>query len=245
MLPKISAYCCTYARVKPLEEALYSFLNQDYKGPKELVILNDYDDQKLIFNHPEVKIYNTIGRFDNLGKKFNACVNLTTGDIILPWEDDDVYLSNRMTYTQQNMQNGYFHTSMGYFEQDKEKLVKTGNYFHCNCAFSRDLYKKEGGYERTNQPNLDQIFLNKMKKASNFVEKPIEDKDIFYVYRWSQTNSYHASEWACSETLNVLKNAKDIIDHQKTLGLIPQGDYELTPKWSYDYEKKCRELALS
>ena len=55
-LPGISRYCSTYGRPKRLlENSIQCFLEQDYQGPKELVILNDFDQQELIFNHPEVK----------------------------------------------------------------------------------------------------------------------------------------------------------------------------------------------
>jgi glycosyltransferase involved in cell wall biosynthesis len=40
-LPLISAKCITYGRVNTLEEALHSFLQQDYPGKKELIIVND------------------------------------------------------------------------------------------------------------------------------------------------------------------------------------------------------------
>jgi len=58
MLPKISCLCPTYGRPQCLEEAIFSFLTQDYQGEKELVILNDLADQTLIFDHPDVKIIN-------------------------------------------------------------------------------------------------------------------------------------------------------------------------------------------
>ena len=48
----------TYGRADMVEEALYSFLNQEYEGESELVIVNDYPLQKLIFDHPKVRIIN-------------------------------------------------------------------------------------------------------------------------------------------------------------------------------------------
>ena len=33
--PKVSCYCATYGRTKLLEEAIHSFLLQDYEGEKE------------------------------------------------------------------------------------------------------------------------------------------------------------------------------------------------------------------
>jgi GT2 family glycosyltransferase len=47
----ISYMCLTYGRPKVLEEAIESFLRQDYKGEKELVVLNDFADQTLVFDH--------------------------------------------------------------------------------------------------------------------------------------------------------------------------------------------------
>ncbi|MEZ4657920.1 MAG: glycosyltransferase family A protein [Caldilineaceae bacterium] len=49
----VSCICLTYGRPAVLEEAIYSFLQQDYQGPKELIVLNDYVDQTLYFDHPE------------------------------------------------------------------------------------------------------------------------------------------------------------------------------------------------
>lgn len=50
--PPVSCLCPTYGRVALLEEAIYAFLQQDYPGPKELIVLNDYEQQTLFFDHP-------------------------------------------------------------------------------------------------------------------------------------------------------------------------------------------------
>ena len=71
-LPFISAKCITYGRVDTLVEALHSFLLQDYPEDKcELVIVNDCPFQTLVFDHPQVKIYNLDETFDLIGKKEN------------------------------------------------------------------------------------------------------------------------------------------------------------------------------
>jgi glycosyltransferase involved in cell wall biosynthesis len=38
--PPISCKCITYGRVDTLQESIYSFINQDYPGKKELIIVN-------------------------------------------------------------------------------------------------------------------------------------------------------------------------------------------------------------
>jgi GT2 family glycosyltransferase len=68
ILPAVSAVCPTYARPHLLEESIYSFLQQDYAGKKELIILNDYDQQTLVFEHPEVKVFNVKQRYPSLGE---------------------------------------------------------------------------------------------------------------------------------------------------------------------------------
>jgi hypothetical protein len=50
--PPVSCICLTFGRAHLLEESVYSFLRQDYSGVKELIILNDYNQQILTFDHP-------------------------------------------------------------------------------------------------------------------------------------------------------------------------------------------------
>ena len=68
--PSISCKCITYGRVATLEESIYSFLKQDYPADKcELIIVNDYPLQTLIFEHPQIKIVNLDKTFDTIGEK--------------------------------------------------------------------------------------------------------------------------------------------------------------------------------
>ena len=93
----ISCYCITYDRTELLEETIESFHRQDYKEEKELVILNDCAEQILEYNHPEVHIINTPKRFRTIGEKRNACIAMCSGDVIFPWDDDDISLPWRIS----------------------------------------------------------------------------------------------------------------------------------------------------
>jgi glycosyltransferase involved in cell wall biosynthesis len=95
-LPELSCVCLTYGRPAVLEEAIHSFLQQDYQGTKELVILNDYEDQILEFDHPEVRVINVPRRFRTVGEKRNAAVALCRHDLLFVWDDDDLYLPHRL-----------------------------------------------------------------------------------------------------------------------------------------------------
>src|SRR5437763_15411277 len=78
--PPVSCFCLTYGRPRVLEEAIHSFLRQDYAGPKEMIVLNDYADQILEFDHPEVQVSNLPKRFRTLGEKMNAAIALASPD---------------------------------------------------------------------------------------------------------------------------------------------------------------------
>jgi len=66
--PAVSCFCLTYGRPRMLEEAIHSFLQQDYAGPKEMIVLNDYADQTLDLDHPEVQVINVPRRCRTLGE---------------------------------------------------------------------------------------------------------------------------------------------------------------------------------
>lgn len=234
-LPKVSCYCATYGRTWALEEAVESFLRQDYPGEKEMIVLNDYTKHTLHFDHPEVKIFNAPARIMPLGAKFNATVTLCTGEILLPWEDDDIYLPNRLSYTIANMQNGFFHSNNGFVEKAPELLYMTGNYFHCNAAFARPLWDRAGGYITIDRCDLDINFLSRMKTAVQYATHIIPPDKIFYVYRWGSIQSYHASGWGSNEGVQASVGAANVVEEQAKAGKIVQGDYTLKPYWSYDY----------
>jgi glycosyltransferase involved in cell wall biosynthesis len=241
-LPKISCYCCTYARPKVLEEAIHSFLQQDYEGEKELVILNDCADQNLIYDHPQVKIYNFKERIKPLGKKFNHSVSLCTGDIFMPWEDDDIYLPWRMTTTLRYMTDGLFHTSQGIFEETCDKLIFSNNLFHCNLAISRKNWEKIGGYLNIDKGSVDCSLFSDITKEIRNPTVTILQNEIFYIYRWAETGSYHASGISPYEVCDFAIETEKIVNNQKERNEFLSGDIVLNPRYKYDYLKSVYAL---
>jgi len=232
MLPKVSCLCPTYGRVRALEEAIHSFLIQDYQGPKELVVLNDLDRQELVFNHPDVRIINRAERITPLAAKFNATARLATGEIFLVWEDDDIYLPHRISYTVNHLEKGLFHTPKGYHEEAPKKIVRSRNLFHANLGIERSLFWADGGYPPSDWCGVDtMLFQNLISRHGNF-SKEISDADVFYIYRWGTINDYHASYWANN---NASAMAADHVRGRILRGEIPTGIVPLVPHWSYNY----------
>ena len=235
-LPPVSCICPTYGRVELLEEAIYAFLQQDYRGPKELIVLNDYDQQTLAFDHPEVRIINLPNRFHSIGEKYKAVAALASHDLIFVWHDDDIYLPHRLSYTVAHCDQ-----HRAFFKADKVWLWNDGklsgpeqNTFHGGSCWRRDLFSKVHGYPHIN--NCYDIEFEQLCQAeapNSFHLHPIQPADIYYIYRWSGTNAYHLS--AMGADGQEQQKVVAYVAQQAVRGQIPQGQIQLKPHWKSDY----------
>lgn len=88
----------TYGRTRVIGECVQSFLQQDYDGPCEMVILNDRPDQHMVVDptafdqQRPVTVVNITERFPDLGTKRSTMVEMATHELIAFWDDDDIYL---------------------------------------------------------------------------------------------------------------------------------------------------------
>jgi glycosyltransferase involved in cell wall biosynthesis len=99
-LPKVSAVMCTYRRFKCVERAVNCFLAQDYNGEKELIIYSTdvehpYGEFK---GSTQIKVVNnnidsiTNEPYTNVGAIRRDALTHATGDYVITWDDDDVWL---------------------------------------------------------------------------------------------------------------------------------------------------------
>ncbi len=88
--PLVSCLCPTYGRFRHLRQALACFLAQDYE-PKELVILNDHP-KPIRCDEPGVRVVNVAERYEGMGRKRQALLDLARGRWAAQWDDDDFYL---------------------------------------------------------------------------------------------------------------------------------------------------------
>ena len=98
--PLISCVLLTYNRAPDhlwlLEEAIESFLRQDYPNA-ELIVLNDCGEQELVCDAPGVHVFNAPERFETMAEKWNLAVHLAEGEWIAPWNDAIVSLPHRLS----------------------------------------------------------------------------------------------------------------------------------------------------
>lgn len=242
-LPPVSCVCLTYGRTHVLEEAIESFLRQDYKGKKELLVLNDYSEQTLHFEHPEVVIVNTCKRFKTVGEKRNASVALASHDIIFVWDDDDIFLPWRISYS-----IGKFDESRGFFKPSKAFVLNDGqisgpksNLFHSGSCWSRELFDAVRGYKHMGSGQdfeIEKKFDVVIGGGKNYNE--IKPEEIYYIYRWGGTGTFHLSGFGKDKDGEKSGNDKveEFIKKKKESGKLKDGDVLLKPVWKEDYVVK-------
>lgn len=235
-LPSVSCICLTYGRIECLQEAIQFFLSQDYEGAKELIVVNDLPQQEIVFDHPEVRIFNLRQRFDNLGAKRNFAIGHSRGDVILTWDDDDGYLCHHITQSVRLIE-GY-----DYAKPDKcfvwvgdDEIERIAGSFMSQIVFTRELFERVGGYGSRSygeDMELSARMLSTPGIRTNFAH--IEVRDITFLFRWSN-GEYHLSGYGegCADRTGYDRVADDVSDHIGA-GRVRVGTIQLVPSIRWD-----------
>lgn len=240
--PAVSCFCLTYGRPRLLEESIHSFLQQDYAEPKELIVLNDYADQTLAFDHPEVQVINLPRRFRTLGEKLNAAVALASHDLLFPWDDDDIYLPHRLSFSVASFDpgKGFFKADSAWLWSDDSLSGPMRNRFHAASCWSRALFDATGGYAADGS-GTDRIFERQLEASFPGATAPFAAKpeEIYYVYRWGGTGSSHLSSFGRAKPGQNFGYAEfaAAVERQANAGEIPRGHVALQPCWRADYPR--------
>jgi glycosyltransferase involved in cell wall biosynthesis len=235
--PLISAKCITYGRVEMLEESLHSFLQQDYPN-KEMIIVNDYPEQKLIFDHPQVKIFNLDYTFSTIGKKENFATDLCKGEIICQWDDDDVALPNHMDNVAEHFVDGvnilHWETGVLCHITGIEKVTCIGI---SGIVFIKSAWVAIGGHPIENA-GYDMTFIERLHAHGGKKFVKMSDDEASWFYMWGG-RSYHMSGEGHDKPgkPNVIRRHSLHIDNLKRQGKIPTGDVQLRPHWKKDYKQ--------
>lgn len=234
-LPSVSCQCITYGRPALLNEAVESFLRQDYPGCKELIVLNDHPDIMLENRSgTEVKVFNMGCRFRTIGEKRNACCGLCSGDIIFPWDDDDISLPWRISFTLEQMVNHHYFKSDRLWNWSSGALAESAALAHAMGAWSKQLFDRVGGYPHL-QSGQDQAIEGLFKATGQRDIRPISRADIYYVYRFHDTGSYHLSGHGFG---NGFDQAEEFVSQH-----VPAGVYLIVPSWKQDYAELAATAA--
>ncbi len=241
--PFVSCICPTYGRPPAyqhlLEEAIESFLRQTHPN-KELIVLNDCAEQELVCDAPGVRVVNVPDRFPTLGDKYNAAVDLARGNLLAPWEDDDISLPWRLSLSVERLGDADYFNSRRYWFLDDQGLqfdhpVGVG---HNGSLFRRSAFEKVGGYPSISGPQdyeMDSAFLSHPQVTcvgGPFTgQEELTRGEWYYIYRWG-VHPVH------------LSSRGEPGDFYQQVGAQPvqPGLFRLQPHWRRDYESETRQL---
>jgi glycosyltransferase involved in cell wall biosynthesis len=228
-LPKVSCKCITYGRPELLNEAVQSFLTQDYIGEKELVILNDHADSYYETDIPNIKIINVSARIPSIGEKQNLCVSHCDGDIICPWDDDDISLSHRISFSLQEMKNRKYFKGDKFWFTNHERLYDKPekNSAHAMSAYCRELFLDVGGYSHIHSGH-DISLEVKFKERKVWSECKLSDKEVYYIYRFNNAGNYNLSGYGKGQGH---KESEEFVNKKRITG-----KFVLKPAYRLDYE---------
>jgi hypothetical protein len=242
----VSCLCLTYARPRHLlEEAVFSFLQQDYSGEKELVVLNDFAHQTIVFDHPEVTVVNAPARFATLGEKRNAAATIARHDLLAVWDDDDLYLPHRLTYSvaRYDPARRFVKPARSFSLNDGVLTGPKSNLYHSSSLFHRSLLHQAGGYAPMNSgEDADLEAKFRQIAGAPLAYDDIQPSEVFYIYRWHGTGSYHVSGFGRDAPGNsgadrVAAYAARALEQ----GTIAAGIIALQPHWRADYSQMVRD----
>ncbi|QDS91446.1 Glycosyl transferase family 2 [Roseimaritima multifibrata] len=236
-LPKVSCQCITFGRPELLNEAVESFLRQDYPGVKELVILNDSESVLLeCYDDSQIYVENVRRRFRTIGEKRNACCALSTGDVILPWDDDDICLPWRISVTIEKMINRQYSKPSQLWYLGTDGLSIRKSMAHAMGGWSRELFDSVRGYPHI-QSGQDQAIEGLFGKTGLRNVTQLTEHDVFYIYRFPGTGSYHLSAHGYGQGYD--RAGKFVSEN------VRQGTYKISPHWKLDYVAMVQDAITS
>jgi hypothetical protein len=239
--PLVSCICMTYNRVPDklylLEEAIESFLRQDYPN-KELIVFNDCPGQELVCDAPGVRVINWPERFPTLGDKQNAAIRHSQGELIALWDDDDLSLPWRLSLSVERLGNADYFNPRAYWFLDGNGLHfdHSVGYAHNASMFTRAAFEAVGGYPSISV-GYDAEMDSKLPARMQHIVDPLRGaqklttSEWFYVYRWG-VSSTHISAKPADEVFY-----QEIGRHQ-----VQTGTFRLNPHWRQDYVTETKAL---
>lgn len=235
-LPKVSCLCPTFGRPHLLGEAIESFLRQDYPGARELIILNDHPSLPIIVpDLPDIIVINSHIRFSSLGCKRNKLAEYSSGDLLFPWDDDDISFPWRISETVDRMKNLHYFKprDLWWWDGITYRYTSETN-AHAMAGYSATLFKQVGGYPNMNSGE-DLEFERKIRYTGLLQGEELGPEYAFYLYRMDPNVTYHISN---SEFGSGWEECASYVNAKFTPGAC-----SITPSWKEDYVSRIADMS--
>jgi glycosyltransferase involved in cell wall biosynthesis len=221
----------TYQRHHILEEAVYSFLQQNYDDT-EMLILNDSPDVRYHYNHPKIRIINHQTRFPSLLEKLEYGFSQSRGKFVYRLDDDDLLAPNGLQLVQ-----GYIESNPGY------DVYRCQNHYN---FLDNQYYGLGSNINNGNCYDQEYIKRFEFNKSCSFGEDVLltcnpnarmyngDTGRYSMIYRWGM-KTYHISGWGDITPDQANQNVDNFVrDHC----VYASGDVELNPHFLEDYYQK-------
>lgn len=182
--------CPTYGRIPYLNRVLASFLSQTYDD-KHLVIVNDDKNVDLCCAHKQVTCINLNTKL-LLPQKRNVGIMMGYHDLIMQFDDDDIFLPNRISnHVQKHIENPeilYYWNATSYMIYGDKFLISSCSPTHSSVM--KKIWFEVGGYANKLNVGEDYEFFYKLPNHLKKEEQNAASAD--YVYNYGGIN-YHAT----------------------------------------------------
>ena len=133
-----------------------------------------------------MRVINASERFASLGEKYNAAIEASRGDLICPWEDDDISLPWRISLSVGMLGQADYWNPQRYWFLDARGLHSDhamGVSHNCSM-FRRTAWEHVDGYPPISGAQ-DAEMDGKLKAGCRVAEHaPLPVDRWFYIYRW-------------------------------------------------------------
>lgn len=196
--PKISAVCCTYRRFTCIERSINCFLAQDYPN-KELIIYNTdtespYEGNKMYKNITFINCsmdLETGEEYTNVGAIRRDALKFATGDYVVTWDDDDIFLPWFMRQAMDKIEKtglpSFKPEQSFFYSGDNLRLVR--NTLEASVVADIDKIKQYGYLLETGKEGLG--WYTKMRDNRELNENDI-DYVPSYCFNWQDGQEMNA-----------------------------------------------------
>lgn len=234
----ITCLCMTHGRNWVLREAVECFLQQDYVGEKELLILNDCPEQMVDCPAPGVRVLN-VEPIKDICEKQNYGVQMACFPWVALWDDDDISLPWRlrvMSDARAKMPEMMaFAIQRAWFSDDNRIVNASANLYAGAAFFDVDYYIACGGAIKDGAP--DRSAWEAMLARGRAAEIDHTDEQIPYIYRWNGVG-FH---WSQSK---FRKNVTKYEAFHSAVVSDPRfkpGHVVIKPGWDRDYVQDVKD----
>lgn len=185
----ISVMTLTYQRHHILEEAMESFLRQDFSGESEMVIINDSPIVEYVFEHPKIRIINLKERFPSVGQKLKFGFSQCKYDYIYRLDDDDLLAPWALSHAWEDIKahpDYEIYRSDGHYYFENNKFLGIGGSVNNGNVYTKKYLSRIEIPEISCGEDYSMTFDFNAK----IYNSPRKQKTM--IYRWGM-NTYHIS----------------------------------------------------